>query len=339
MDTANYYVEKITERLMINQKSHSFCDGLSGILYLFDFLQQKELLDIDISDVQELFENYLIYSMKMDFFNRNFDFLHGSLGVILYFLKKRSNVDHINDFIEHLYVAAEKDTKNHIFKWKSYIPHIKKDGYNLSLSHGISSLIITLSRMLKNNINNKYIEEMLNGSINYIFSQELDYNLYGSHYPSIIAEKYSITKSRLAWCYGDLGIAFALWQAGTTTNRADWKNKALTIFTDSTRRTDSQLEGVIDAGICHGSVGLSLIYRRLYIETGIGSFKAATDYWMNQTLKHARFEDGLAGYKTYIMGDWICDHSLLMGITGIGLTFISYLENDSQDWDELLLIS
>ena len=323
-----------------NNKLYSFSSGISGILYLFDFLKEKELLNIDISEIQNPLHNYIIQGMKVDMEKNSYDYLHGPLGVALYFLKINSCNNEINLFIDYLYNIAEKDFNNHIFKWKSLLLPIKKIGYNISLSHGIASLIIFFSRILKIGTKNPYVETMLHGAINYVLSQEIDFTLYGSFFPSWIIESSPPEKSRLSWCYGDLGIAIALWQAGKATNNIKWKNKALTIFQKSTYRTDLMNERIIDAGLCHGTAGVSMIYRRMFLETEIEIFRNASKYWMEQTLNMAHFGDGLAGYKSFnSAGKWENDYSLLMGVTGIGLFINSYLRDDSQAWDEILLLS
>ena len=77
----------------------------------------------------------------------------------------------------------------------------------------------------------------------------------------------------------------------------------------------------------------------MYIETKKIEFKEATDFWMEQTLNFSDHEDGLAGFKTYMQGEWIGDYSLLTGISGVGLVLISYITDDLQEWDEMLLLS
>ena len=143
----------------------------------------------------------------------------------------------------------------------------------------------------------------------------------------------------MAWCYGDLGIGIALLQVRKILEKKEYEKKGLEILLKSTQRRNYNETLVTDAGICHGSAGIALIFRRMYYEIGRKEFKEATQYWINQTLHFSRFEDGLAGYKTYIKDGWKNDYSLLMGISGVGLVLLSYLENDKQDWDEMFLLS
>ena len=339
--TANY-AEKLFNSFLNETKSHTFCDGLSGILYLFEFLREHDFIDFDIGDSQQVLDNYLIMRMKYNIEQRDYDFMHGALGVGLYFLKKKSNPECINELIDFLYQSAEKDIDNQIFKWKSVIDSEKNlIGYNLALSHGISSIIIFLSRVLNSNKNNERTREMLFGAVNYVISQQKDFTQLGSCFPSSIITNSDmpVSKSRLAWCYGDLDIGMALWQAGKAIDNVDWKSKGLEVMLTSAQRRSYDESHVLDAGICHGSAGLAMIYRRIYLETGLNEYETATNFWLSQTLEFSQFEDGFAGYKTLIIKEWLCDYSLLMGIAGIGLVLLTCLEDDKQTWDEMFLLS
>ena len=213
--------------------------------------------------------------------------------------------------------------------------------YNLALSHGISSIIIFLSRVIKCGMINEKVMEILSCAINYMLLQQKDFSQFGSYFPNYILTNSanSLSKSRMAWCYGDLGIGIALWQAGKAIDKPEWKEKGLEIILKSTQRRNYNDSMVIDAGICHGTAGIAMLFRRMYLETGRNEFKEATSYWIQQTLNFSNFEDGLVGYKTLLRDGWICDYSLLTGIAGVGLVLFSYLENDLQNWDELFLLS
>ncbi|GHU61896.1 hypothetical protein FACS1894123_01960 [Bacteroidia bacterium] len=336
------YAEILLDQIAKEPKSHTFCSGLAGILYLFEHLRENDFINIDISDVQSVLDKFLIHKMQNDIQQRRYDFMHGALGVGLYFLKKKTNQEQIQELVDFLYATAEKNIDNKIFKWKSVI-NIEENivGYNIALSHGISSIILFLSRVVKSGMINEKISEMLSGAVNYVLSQQIDFRQYGSCFPSLSLENKngSIFKSRLAWCYGDLGVSMSLWQAGKTTNNIEWKEKGLEVFLQSIQRLSLVENCVRDAGICHGSAGITMMYHRMCIETHRNEFKEATDYWLNQIINFSQFRDGLAGYKTSWGDEWKCDYSLLTGIAGIGLVLISCLTEDSQIWDEMFLLS
>lgn len=334
------YAERLLQQFVEKEKRHTFCSGLSGILYLFEFLREKEIIDLDISEVQPLLENYIVLNMRHDIQQKYYDFMHGALGIGLYFLKRKTNQEYIYELIDFLYLTAEKDTKRQIFKWESKInPEDNLIGYNLALSHGISSIIIFLSRVIRSGIINDKIREMLNGAVNFVLSNQKDCTQLGSFFPSYVLKDSPKEdfKSRLGWCYGDLGVGIALLQSGNAMNQIEWKEKGIEVLLQSTYRRSFDQTMVNEAGICHGSAGIAMIYRRMFFETDCDQFKNAISYWIQQTLDYSKFEDGLVGYKTFENKRWKCDFSLLTGISGIGLTLLSYIDKTVHDWDELFL--
>jgi lantibiotic modifying enzyme len=234
--------------------------------------------------------------------------------------------------------------KENQYKWKSVIDiETQKIGYNISLSHGMSSIAVILSKLHNiKDIDQKMVKTLLEGCVNYILTQEIDKDKYGSFFSSLAIESsIQLTGSRLAWCYGDLGISMALWQSGVALQNETWKNKALEILLFAAeKRKDLQKNHVADACLCHGTAGIGHIFYRMWWNTRMPEFKNAADYWFEQTLKMAAFSDGLAGYKAW-HGDegWINDYGLLTGITGIGLALLTYYHEIEPTWDECLLLS
>lgn len=81
------YAKRLFENFIYATKIHTFCSGFSGILYLFDFLRENDFIDMDVVEAQTLLDNYLVSCMRKDIQQRNYDFMHGAVGVGLYFLK------------------------------------------------------------------------------------------------------------------------------------------------------------------------------------------------------------------------------------------------------------
>jgi lantibiotic modifying enzyme len=338
------YAERLFEQFIEGEKSHTFCNGFSGILYLFEFLRNNDFIDMDVNDIQPALDNYLVDRMRQNISENYYDFMHGALGVGLYILRRGTGFEYIQELIDFLYVTAEKSDGNQIIKWKSFILDKNEERlftYNFALSHGISSIIIFLTRVVKTGMLDERIVEMLTGAVNYLLSQEKDFSQLGSYFPHyiLIDSPNDISKSRMAWCYGDLGIGLALWQAGKVLEKTACEERGLEILLQSTKRRSFDESYVRDAGICHGSAGVAMIFRRMYLETKRNEFEDAAQYWVNQTLNFSRFENGLAGYMTLYSDDWKCDYSLLTGIAGIGLVLLSFLENNQQTWDEMFLLS
>ena len=214
------------------------------------------------------------------------------------------------------------------------------------MSHGISSIISILSKTYRIvGVDKEKIKRLLQGAVQYLLAQEIDKNKYGSYFTYYALESTSdIIKSRLAWCYGDLGIASALYQAGKVLNEDNWINKSLEILLfAATERRNLQNNHVSDACLCHGTAGIGHIFYRMWWNTKLPEFKEATDYWFEQTIKMATHVDGLAGFKFFEIPDgkpvWVNRYEFLEGISGICLAMLTYYYEIEPAWDECLLLS
>jgi len=335
----------LEERLSNENFITTHCGGLAGIGWLYEYLSQRNVLNEDTNLLLEDFDTYLEQSLNNSIQRNSYDFLHGGVGVALYFSKriekKKELVSVLNHFLEDLEKISIQQ-ENGTVKWSSFLgEHIGKYGFNISLSHGMSSIVALLSKLfLIEGIDKEKTEKMLRGAVQYILAQEIDKDKYGSYFPSFALESTeTVTKSRLGWCYGDLGIASVLYQTGTVLKEKAWIEKALEIFLFSASRRDP----AGDVILCHGTAGIGHIFYRMWWNTRLPQFKEATDYWFEQTLKMAVFEDGLAGFKTLEMPDgkaqWVKKYSLLEGISGIGLAMLTYFYEIEPAWDECLLLS
>lgn len=216
--------------------------------------------------------------------------------------------------------------------WESKIGNMK----NISISHGIASICIFLTKTYSSNLNKLKSKELAMESINFILNQE---NIFTkdliSKYPSFCRIN-SKNNSRLGWCYGDLGIAMAFWHYSQVFQDKVIEQKAIDIFLFNSKRRDLDLNAVIDASLCHGTSGIALIFYRMYINTHIELFLETAQYWLNQTLVMSKHIDGIVGYKSNNKDNSI---NLLTGISGIGLALLTMLSGDNFDWDECLLLS
>lgn len=181
---------------------------------------------------------------------------------------------------------------------------------------------------------------MLIGGIAYILDYRNEDNSAVSLFPGWIKDGEDNSRpSRLAWCYGDLGVGVSLWQASKSLEDEELGRTAVEVLKHAARRTSPESSMVKDAGLCHGSYGNAQIFNRMYAETGEEMFRDAAAFWINDGLEKAVHKDGYAGYKQWKGqdGEWRGELVLLEGIAGIGLSMISYLSGDNS-WDECLMI-
>jgi lantibiotic modifying enzyme len=111
----------------------------------------------------------------------------------------------------------------------------------------------------------------------------------------------------------------------------------------NSKRRGLAMNGLSDACFCHGTSGIAHIFNRFYLETKVPDFNSARQYWINETIKKADFENTECVFKTWESSDmrFQNDFGLLNGITGVGLTLLGFLSDNIEDlsWDKSLLLS
>ena len=319
---------------------YTFCSGLAGAMSSVRLMNRLSLIDLDISEVEAQYRTPMLRYMALFLTRRpgNFDFMHGAMGIALHF---KDDPEFIENAVKWLSENANRD--DGFTKWKSVLNDKGQIGYNIALSHGMSGIVLVLCRLYNAGVMQHEIEELVAGTIGYILSQEIDRSKYGSCFPSQSLENGdAIHRSRLGWCYGDLGVAAALWQAGKTFGRQNWKDKAMDVMLFTTQRRDLKANSIADAGLCHGGAGVAMMFKYMYDETGDERFAETANYWADATLDLATHEDGPARYKRFtleVTPPWKPSYTLLEGIAGIGLGLLSTLDMERKsEWTELFLL-
>jgi lantibiotic biosynthesis protein len=344
-ENAPGYLDAILDNVQSNiNNAFSFANGLAGIGWLIEHLVEKEFIAKNYRLVLEDLDVELEPVMYDELNRGNYDFLHGALGCLFYYVKRKSNKkankERILQFCRDLKRHGKYEIENQVY-WERF--GIKDNGkkpgdYDLGLSHGIPSITSVLVKIYLMGHKEPLIEDMITGSISFILSNR-NAKPGLSLYPSLKSSR--DYPSRLAWCYGDLGIALLLLNAGRALNKAEWIDESNNILSYSLTRKSPVENLVFDSCLCHGSGGLVHIYNRFFNIDHSPQLEETVSYWCQKTLEFRIFEDGLAGFKFFDLNRYINNYGLLEGVSGIGLSFISFLSGvrGSFDWDECLLIS
>lgn len=339
-------VEKINE----GYNFPTFCTGIAGAAWAIELLCEEHFIDINTDGLLAELDDFLLESMTIEAKENHHDFLHGALGMGYYFLKRYQNTkstplkEKYKAILTGL-ITSLKETSKHNEKgifWESEL-HKKECliGVNLSMSHGMASIINFLCRLYVYPDFKPLVGEMIIASISYVLSFRNKDHSIPALLPSWVSDTIKEKEhSRLAWCYGDLGMGITLWRAGKALDNVQYKEEAITLLKHSAKRRDLNEAKVFDAGLCHGAFGIMTICNYMYKETLDPVFKETTEFWMGQALDMAIHEDGYAGYLLW-RGDikeWNKEINLLEGIAGIGLAIISYLAPHDSKWNECLMI-
>jgi hypothetical protein len=150
--------------------------------------------------------------------------------------------------------------------------------------------------------------------------------------------------SRMAWCYGDLGIYSLLERMIGHKGRTPWR-AFLDSLADRCLAWPLERTGIEDCSLCHGAFGASHIFNRLYQHTRDPRFREAAFIWMERGIKMSTTP---SGPKSSFSGHQIItrsrsrvrgDHSFLTGSVGIGLALLSASSYHEPRWDGILLLS
>jgi lantibiotic biosynthesis protein len=210
--------------------------------------------------------------------------------------------------------------------------------YNLGVAHGIPGVVGVLAEIHRANVPGVDVRTMLEGSIRWVLKQRLA----DSTFPSWVMHVPDPSPSRVAWCYGELGLSVSLLIGAQALGDAALEQEVLEIALAASRRRS--LHSIRDASLCHGAAGNGHLFNRLFQATRRPEFREAAVFWFERAVEMRAEGVGLAGYRTFLpkpegpeKGPWINDPSFLTGISGIALALLAAIGPVEPNWDRVLL--
>lgn len=321
---------------------YNFCSGLTGPFWMLHHLNKYGIAEVDIDDLVQDFLPAAITESEQHLANENFDFLHGSTGIV-HFLVPFSTIPSVKEHLVSFVMALQKisKAKNGAISLPVFTSSTCPEATDaFSMAHGTCALQVILAKLYQAGIVPEVCRQLLYGSV--ALTLQSGNNIafedpYASLYPETLNG--DSTWSRIAWCYGDLDVALALWQCGCCFGEASWKAEAVRIMQHNIRR-DPGYTGIKDTCLCHGAAGAAIIYRKFWQETGIPAFLNCSGYWYLQVMNDPSFATHTqqGGLRTAAAGDWIYRADLLSGSAGVGLALLSQLFEHPLAWQECFLI-
>ncbi len=213
--------------------------------------------------------------------------------------------------------------------------------FNVGLSHGVPGVVGILARLAQIAPSRPRALALLEGSVAWLLAQRLPQGHIGV-FPDYVADDAEPEPARLAWCYGDPGVAAALLAASRALGRPSLEAIALDVAHTAAARP-LEATGVVDTGLCHGSAGLAHLFHRLHCATGDPECRRAALAWYERCLAPATGMPGVAGFTTFCFernpdGEYLEDPSWLTGAAGVGLALLAALSDDEPIWDRTLLL-
>lgn len=315
----------------------SFANGVSGVIwsYLYMFKNCSVLDEIDVIDLDQ----YLLAKcQECD----NYDLFRGLIGYGIYFLSRfhfNGNDKYLKQVVDRL-LTMSINTK-HGELWIYTHPVDGTQVYNLGLAHGIPSIIAFLCEvypLINDYEYKKKIYLAVNSSVTAICSiknKNDKLSLYPNHL-ELNLDYPSYEYSRLAWCYGDMGIANTIFKAGVLFNVNKWEYEAKHIVINSCRR-DYTNSGIVDVPFCHGISGIAFLYNNILQYIDEPCVKDRALYWKNLIYKNKIIATDNK-FDFYVNDTYVRNYGVLEGYAGIILVLLSLSFKKKSNWKSIFLL-
>lgn len=347
-DLAMTLLERAIEATGNLQAPPGLYSGFSGVAWTLEHLRGRLFEDDGGEDPGEEVIAALIDHVGLSPWRGHYDLISGLVGFAVYALERLPRPggrECLERIVARLAETAERRPDG--VTWLTGtdlmidrdLEMYPEGNYNLGVAHGVPGVIGVLAEACAAGVDAR---DLLDGSVAWLLDQKMPEGS-GSLFAYNVAPNVAEPKpTRLAWCYGDLGLATTLLMAARTVGEESWEREAVAIARAAAGRTDAKEAGVIDAGICHGAAGISHLFNRLYQATGDPVLRDAALYWLERTLGLRKPGQGVGGYEMWIMGEgaelsWNPDPGFLTGSSGVGLVLLAAATAVEPEWDRVLL--
>ena len=323
--------------------------GFCGIGWTLEHLSQELFSGEDdlAAEVDAALRGLLANSQR-----KPFELMRGISGLGVYLTERAPRpeaVELLSLVLDNLEATAEDTPLGLTWHTTSeWLPHWKRATapggyYDLGLAHGIPGILGFLAAARRTGIDDSRVTLLAEGTVRWLLSQRLP-GASDSAFPAFHIPGTAPSPTRLAWCYGDLGMAAVLLSAARAFDRSDWETEAIALARLAADRSEKSAAAV-DACLCHGTAGNALIFLRLYHATDDPLLKKAALAWIDRTLRIRRPGAEMAGFPNWVPGatgeegSWQPDAGFLMGISGIGLALLAAVSDVEPAWDRVMLLS
>ncbi|MFP5286028.1 MAG: lanthionine synthetase C family protein [Thermoanaerobaculia bacterium] len=330
-DLARQLLNDAVEALAMAPVRPALYSGFTGVSWAAEHLGR--LLDGEDEDLGEEIDQALLAALDRFSWAGDYDLISGLVGFGVHALERfprPSAVSCLEAVVDRLEESAEKNGQEVTWFRPPEVPPRAPHGYyDLGVAHGIPGIIALLADACRLGIRQDRARPLLDGAVRWLVPQHLA-GQRGACYPSRIGPGIELQPSRLAWCYGDPGIAATLLYAARAVGMEEWEATALGIAAHAAGVAPEDA-GVRDIGLCHGALGLAHLYNRIHQAGGGEPFADAARLWYRLGLEMRKPESGIAGFEA--------DFGFLTGAAGIGLALLAAVTPVEPEWDRLLLVA
>jgi class I lanthipeptide synthase len=345
------YLDQAIEAVSTQEMGSSFYGGFAGVGWAAELVDH--LLDPDAEDRNEAIDDAVLRVLsRPNLWPAPHDLVVAVTGLGVYALQRWPRpvaIECLRLVVERLHERAQRD-EHGLYWWtppegllhpesRKQFPSGRAD---LGVAHGMGGAIALLGSICGVGVERETARPLLEGAVSWLFAHSVATEA-GATFPVWLAPGFQPERARCAWCYGDPGIAAALFVAGRAMGAPDWELAAVALACRAAERPLAET-GVVDAGFCHGAAGLAHIYNRMYQGTGEEKLRRAAVHWIERTLDFFRLAKGNGG--SWVQGSndpaepgpWT-GTGLLEGAAGIALVLAAATTSLEPVWDRMFLVS
>jgi lantibiotic biosynthesis protein len=351
-EQAAQLVEQAAEALAVQPLPPNLYTGFAGVAWTMEHLRGRLFEeDGDEDDPVEEIDEALAIPLQRSPWPGDYDLITGLVGLAVYALERLPRPAAVNLLAQIVDRLSEKaDVSEEGAAWftrPEELPEWQREyhprgSYNLGVAHGLPAVVAVLAGAAAAGV--EKARPLLADSVRFLLARRQDPSTVGACFSTSYAPWEAPTGSRLAWCYGDPGVAAALLAAARAVGEPAWEREALEIALLAAERPESS-SGIRDAGICHGAAGLGHLFNRMYNTTGEERLREAAHFWFERTLALKEPGQGIGGFRTWgVIGEpnelgWREESGFLDGTAGVGLALLGALSDVEPAWDRILTIS
>lgn len=350
LDRARSALERSADTLSDQVLGPGLYGGFTGIAWAHSHLESLLYGESEEDSGAELDDAAVLLLQQKPWY-REYDLVSGLVGFGVFALERLPRpraAQALELIVERLDETSETTPQGITWHTRPYLlpPHQRvenPDGYhNLGLAHGVPGIVALLAAIVARGLGGAAARRLLDGGFEWLTSQRLPEDRPGCYAVSSESAREK-PATRLAWCYGDAGIAAALLAGADQLGHGPMRALALEVGRKGARRT-AETAGVVDAGVCHGAAGLVHVFNRMYQATDETLFLEAARTWTARTLELRTEGPSIAGYAAWELLDdgkfgWTPQAGLLTGAAGIAAAFLAATSPVASDWDRFLMVS
>ena len=199
----------------------------------------------------------------------------------------------------------------------AYIKHLfGNDEIDLTFQNGLMGFLLWLSRENRKN-QDAVVEDFIENAIKFLLSKKMKINANWqqfSFFPEAFDEDTWTSNNSLSWKVGDLHFVKLLYRQAKGYRSSNYHEIAENIGLHSTTRTSTAQTQIKDSSLANGSMGLVVLYKTLYHETGEEEYLKSSNYWLERTkiFLESELQNG------YYDGR---ENHILDGLTGISIVW------------------